>query len=231
MGVLSGLFGPKVKLVKENPNPKVTTVEINQDFLGSYSKLVVTKSGAMLQYAPLAEKLMTGDVTRVDFAVRDGKTYVTMARKLLPWSDNMQAGAMDIIKDFLKKKTPPLYLDAISQNITTTPPFQPQQNAIHKLVSNTFNKNVNPVLADHGGAMELLNVEVKPTGEVNASVALIGSCNGCDTATLETLAGAEAAIKQALGAAKKEYSGNEDIKKLSFTGIQIKEIPEVALTR
>lgn len=213
-----------------NPNPKVLTFEINTDLLGSFSKLVIPKNGALLDYCPIAESLFQGDVTRVDIAARDSKTYVTISRKLMEWTDDQRKAVTNHLNLFLSQSTPAAYLDAITQNITSQPPFKPN-NSIQKMVQASFNDQVNPLLASDGGAMELMNVSLKSNGDIEAEVALIGSCNGCSSAETETLAKATEKIKSVLNAAKIQNSGNATLQKLNFKEIQIREIPELAIRR
>ncbi|HPF77808.1 MAG TPA: NifU family protein [Alphaproteobacteria bacterium] len=219
-----------VRLFEGNPNPKVATFEIDKDLLGHFSKLIVTKTGALLQHCPIAEPLFKGDVTRIDLAARDGKTYITLSRKLMAWDTAEKEAVQRRINEFLSKSTPAVYADAISTAIQTQKPFT-AANPVTKLVQATFNQIVNPILANDGGAMELLNIDIKPSGDIAAEVALIGSCNGCSSAETQTLVGATKTIRQALQSAKAQHKGNPDIQKLLFTGITVREIPEIALTR
>lgn len=218
-----------IKLVEDNPNPKVATFEIGVDLLGPFSKLVIPATGKLKDYSPLAQSLFIGDVTRVDLASRDGKTYITLSRKLMNWSNEEKQRAIQKIGDFFSKQVPAIHVEAIAQNIAFQRPLQ-ANNPVKKLVQNTFNSIVNPILAKDGGAMELLNIEIKPNGEVSADVALVGSCNGCSDAETQTLAGATDTIRRVLEEAKKQNETNAFLQQLSFSGISVKEIPELVFT-
>ncbi|MEM9468576.1 MAG: NifU family protein [Pseudomonadota bacterium] len=219
-----------VRIFEGNPNTKVLTLEVDQDLLGMFEKIVVTNSGALREYSPLADVLLKGDATRVDFSFNDGKTYIAVARKMLEWTDNMKADAFAKVEQFLSGSAPAVYLDALSTNIQAQKPFKPK-NPIQKLVQASFNEQVNPVLATDGGAMELMGVEIRATGEITATVALIGSCNGCSHAETETLGKATEKIKEVLEAAKKQNASNPIIQRLDFSGIKVQEIPELVISR
>jgi Fe-S cluster biogenesis protein NfuA len=219
-----------VSIFEGNPNLKVLTLEIDQDLLGPYSKLVVTPNGALRQYSPIADFLFRGDVTRVDISVREGKTYIGISRKLMEWSDKNKETVLTAVQKLVEMQRPLLLIDALSKNITAQKPFI-AENPVQKLVQDSFNEQVNPILASDGGAMELLNIGIKQTGEISAGVALIGSCNGCGFAETETLSHATNRIRQVLEIAKKQYADNPTVQALKFEGISIREVPEIVFVR
>ena len=226
-----------IKHFPGNPNPMVATFKIDQDILGIFGKIIIPRGSNLEKYSPLAQMLFprSASIVRVDLTARDVKTYVSIARKLVQWTTDDILKVEDHLKGFFAKPTPAVFIDAIVANVVPQKPFAPA-NIIQKLVQASFNEQVNPVLASDGGAMELLNVEIKPTGEISADVALIGSCNGCGSAETDTLVEATKKIRKVLEAAKakeaaKPEGGNSAVKMLAFKGISIREIPDLVITR
>jgi Fe-S cluster biogenesis protein NfuA len=215
-----------------NPNPTVATFEIDRDLLGPFGKIVVPRGGKLEQYSPLAQSLFprSAGIVRVDFAASSGKTYISITRKLVPWKPQEISLALTHLQNFFAGPAPAVLNDAIASNIAVQRAFAPA-NAIQKLVSQTFHDQVNPILASDGGAMELIGVEIKSTGNISAHVALIGSCHGCGHAETSTLNGATGKIRQVLDVAKRQYASNPDIQKLSFQEITIREVPELVIAK
>lgn len=223
----------QVKVVNENPNAKVVTLEANQDFLGLYAKITIPRGSRLIEYSPFAQMVFEHgkDVNRIDFFAKDGKTYISIARKFIDWTDASKESARKITANFLATGKPIIYVEAINNNFTSHVAFQHGGHPVKKLVQTTFHEQVNPLLAKDGGAMELLNVEVKPTGEISSDVALLGSCNGCTSAQDTTLQAAVERIRLVLDTVKEQHTNNPAIKALKFTGIKVSTMEEIILSK
>lgn len=233
---------PTVTEFQGNPNSNVATFEIDADLLGAYEKVIIPRNSTLLAYSPLTQAIFdkAKGVLRVDMSLRDGKTHVALATKmindqpLMQWTPESIARTQAFIAQFLEANAL-LLTDALAANVTPQPRFAPQDGAIGQiqgLVQNAFNDVVNPILARDGGAMELLNISVIPkTGKIGANVALIGACNGCDSAATQTLTNATQAIQKVLEAVKAKSPNNPALQTLTFTGIGIQEIEDVVLAR
>lgn len=223
----------KVEVVTGHPSSKVLTLKIEHDSLGHYEKIAIPRSSALVAHSPFAQVLFGRgkDVNRVDFFAKDGHTFVSIARKLMAWDDVSSAAAKAVTESFLTSRHKIIYINALDTNFKTHPAFNPGGNPVKKLVQTTFIQQVNPLLAKDGGAMELLDVEIKPTGEISSSVALLGSCNGCTSAEDTTLQAAAERIKLVLEAIKKNNPSNQSIAALNFTGINIRNMDEIILSK
>ncbi len=222
-----------VKAIKDHPSAKVLTLEIDQDLLGHYAKIAIPRGSRITDYSPFAKVLFERgkDVNRVDFFAKDGNTCISIARKFMGWDEKSAAAATALTEKFLATNHPVIYLEALSTNFTSHAAFDHGGHPVKKLVQKTFLEQVNPMLAKDGGAMELLRVEMKPTGEISSDVALLGSCNSCTSAHDTTLRLAADRIRQVLEIVKKQYADNPSIAALKFTGIRISNMEEIILSR
>lgn len=223
----------KIQRVQSTENPKVGTFELDADILGIYSKIAIPLNSKLIAYSPLAQMLFAKgtDVNRIDFVNSVGNTRISLAKKFLPWSSQQLDLATAELGSFFQGKEPALYVQSLQQSIAAHRSFEPGNNPVMKMVQKSFHDQVNPRLAEDGGAMELINVELKSTGQIFADVALIGSCNGCAKSTDSTLKGATEKIREVLSFLKQKHSGNPNVQALSFEEIRIKEMPELILTR
>ena len=66
-------------------------------------------------------------------------------------------------------------------------------DAIYQLVSDVFREQINPMVAKHGGKVELLDVQ-----DATVVVRMKGGCQGCGMATVTLRQGIEASLKRML---------------------------------
>ena len=74
---------------------------------------------------------------------------------------------------------------------TTPPPVS--DDRIYEVVDRLFREEINPMVARHGGKVELLDVE-----DATVVVRMMGGCQGCGMATVTLRQGIETALRQAL---------------------------------
>lgn len=222
----------KVEVVKDNPNAKVVTLQVNEDLMGPYAKISIPRASAVRKYSPFAEKIfgVAADVTRIDFVAEGNQTFVSIARKIFTWNDGNSEVARKMTEDFLKAE-PLILLEALGQNFTAGTAFDPTRDGVSGLVHKTFNDHVNPQLAKDGGAMELLNVVVKPTGEIISQIALLGSCHDCGSAQDKTLKAAAEHIRRVLDDVKKKLPDDPTVSRLRFERIEIVNVDQIILSK
>ncbi len=74
---------------------------------------------------------------------------------------------------------------------TTVPPVS--DDGIYDVVARLFRDEINPMVARHGGKVELVDVQ-----DATVVVRLMGGCQGCGMATVTLRQGIETALRQAL---------------------------------
>ena len=75
---------------------------------------------------------------------------------------------------------------------STTPPAV-SDDAIYDVVDRLFREEINPMVARHGGKVELLDVQ-----DATVVVRMMGGCQGCGMATVTLRQGIETALRQAV---------------------------------
>ncbi len=217
-----------------HPNPKALTFRVKRDLIPGFSKLVFTKTGNLKAYSPLAESLLNrGDVTKVDmFYEEGGNTLITITRKLIDWDIRSKIGAQGVIGASMNMRgQTPVFVDQIKSNVETMPSFTPR-NPVESWVSQQFHKAITPLLASHGGAMELLNITTRDNKEVSLEVAMIGSCNECTTGKGTTLQGAQEFLELALDNFKLKSNDNKNpINHIFIQKITPREVLDIAFRR
>lgn len=223
-----------VSYIPGSPNPFAATFEIDRDVLGGrFSKIAIPRMGSgILKYSPLAQAIFSKSAgyARVDLALTDkGKTRVTITRKFVHWDERKHIpDTTAAIEKFMAGSQQAVLAEALAQNVDVQRPFRPN-GKILTMVHQAFIDQVTPVLASHGGAMELLDVKLdQSTGKISAEVALIGNCNGCGSAEEQTLGNATKAISDVIDVASKrdtEFQGK------SFAGIRTREIQSLVIGR
>lgn len=73
----------------------------------------------------------------------------------------------------------------------SSPPFS--DDRIYEVVDRLFREEINPMVARHGGKVELLDVQ-----DATVVVRMMGGCQGCGMATVTLRQGIETALRQAL---------------------------------
>ena len=74
-------------------------------------------------------------------------------------------------------------------------PVQADDDAIFTVVSDIFREEINPMVARHGGRVELVDVQ-----DATVVVRMRGGCQGCGMATVTLRQGIETALRQAVPA-------------------------------
>jgi Fe/S biogenesis protein NfuA len=70
-------------------------------------------------------------------------------------------------------------------------------DAIYDVVDGLFRDEINPMVARHGGKVELVDVQ-----EATVVVRMMGGCQGCGMATVTLRQGIETALRQAVPAVR-----------------------------
>ncbi len=233
------------KSYEGHPNPQAATYEIDADLLGPFQKIIVSKTGELKKYCPLAETLFgkkgvlqLAMASRIDIIARDGKTYVGVTTsKLAQWDDDTRSSVERVINDFLSKSTPAVLTQALQKDITAEKielrkPFEPSgEDAFYQsIVTETFNDHVRPILKEDGGDMEVLAIEIK-NGKIDVDVGLVGSCNDCPVAKTGTLQGAKHKLEQMLVDIKAEFANDKKLQTLSVGEITIEPLREAVFAR
>jgi Fe-S cluster biogenesis protein NfuA len=78
-----------------------------------------------------------------------------------------------------------------------TPSTVPSDDRIYDVVDGLFRDEINPMVARHGGKVELVDVQ-----EATVVVRMMGGCQGCGMATVTLRQGIEAALRQAVPAVR-----------------------------
>ena len=78
-----------------------------------------------------------------------------------------------------------------------TPSTMSSDDAIYDVVDGLFRDEINPMVARHGGKVELVDVQ-----EATVVVRMMGGCQGCGMATVTLRQGIEAALRQAVPAVR-----------------------------
>jgi Fe/S biogenesis protein NfuA len=77
--------------------------------------------------------------------------------------------------------------------MTTT--LAPDDDRMYDIVDGIFRDDINPMVARHGGKVELVDVQ-----DATVVVRLMGGCQGCGMAAVTLRQGIETALRQALPA-------------------------------
>ena len=78
--------------------------------------------------------------------------------------------------------------------MTATSKTAPVSNdRIYEVVDRLFREEINPMVARHGGKVELLDVQ-----DATVVVRMMGGCQGCGMATVTLRQGIETALRQAV---------------------------------
>lgn len=224
------------ELVTGNPNPKVMSFRVHKNIMGDFAKLVVPKDSDLVNHVPLARIFFQnatgnngGDFNRVDLACEEqGSTLVTLSRKLVPWGPGAKAGAINILQQVLDNEILCVDHEEVLKHTTPIKRFQPGNDAVKQLVYHSFRDKIDPLLLQHGGAMELMQVEWDEKAGIYAHAALIGSCDGCNGAG-NTIAGATRAIRDVLEAAKRQNPDNKKLQSLTFEEMSVTQVNGIAL--
>lgn len=83
-----------------------------------------------------------------------------------------------------------------------TPTTTLNDDRIYDVVDRLFREEINPMVARHGGKVELLDVQ-----DATVVVRMMGGCQGCGMATVTLRQGIESALRQAVP----EVRGIKDI--------------------
>ncbi len=78
---------------------------------------------------------------------------------------------------------------------TSRPPVS--DDDIYGVVDQLFREEINPMVARHGGKVELLDVQ-----DATVVVRMMGGCQGCGMATVTLRQGIETALRQAVPAVR-----------------------------
>jgi Fe-S cluster biogenesis protein NfuA len=221
--------------VAGNPNPKAVTFEIDADVLGLFDKIVFTKGGTTQQYSPLARAIFTanndgrgGDTASIDLFHREGKTYVTLNRKLMDWTPESRTAAKDFIARFVNGREAAVHVQALAENVTALPKFTPP-TPFHSWLAEEFSKSVTPALAKDGGAMELLDIAVREdTMAVSFDVAMIGSCTSCISGKTKTVSDALEVMSLLIEGQKLKGTLPPS---MHVTDIHVRDVQDVVLKR
>jgi Fe-S cluster biogenesis protein NfuA len=76
---------------------------------------------------------------------------------------------------------------------SATPPPVMSDDAMYEIVAEIFRGDINPMVARHGGRVDLVDVQ-----DGTVVVRMMGGCQGCGMATVTLRQGIEAALRQAL---------------------------------
>ncbi len=82
---------------------------------------------------------------------------------------------------------------ARQETLSTPGPSPADDDAIYGVVEELFRTQVNPVVAQHGGKIELIDVQ-----DATVIVRLMGGCHGCGMAAVTLRQGVEATLKRAI---------------------------------
>src|SRR3972149_12313409 len=77
--------------------------------------------------------------------------------------------------------------------VTSTTPPALSDDRIYDVVDRLFRDEINPMVARHGGKVELLDVQ-----DATVVVRMMGGCQGCGMATVTLRQGIETALRQAV---------------------------------
>ncbi len=77
------------------------------------------------------------------------------------------------------------------------PGAQLSDDRIYEIVDRIFHEEINPMIARHGGKVELVDVQ-----DATVVVRMMGGCHGCGMATVTLRQGIEAALRRALPAVR-----------------------------
>ena len=77
--------------------------------------------------------------------------------------------------------------------MTKTNPPSVSDDGIYDVVDRLFREEINPMVAKHGGRVELLDVQ-----DATVVVRMMGGCQGCGMATVTLRQGIETALRQAV---------------------------------
>lgn len=211
--------------VTDNPNLNVATFELDKDLIKGLEKIFVPRNGELIRYIPMAKAIFDRSVsfTRVDISKAEaGATRVSIKRAPFIWSPADIEKMIKIIKKAANDRRPAVMTDRIVSQFDIMEKFVPKTGP-EKLVVQGYKDRVEPVLALHGGAMELLGISFNNSGEGKAEVAMIGACNGCRSAQDTTFSKATVEIQSVFEAAQEARPDDAELKGKKFTGFTIRE--------
>lgn len=141
---------------------------------------------------PVAEAVL-GVPGIEEVVLSDGAVTVTRAQGV-EWCD-LEEQVLYAIKSAVTA------MDA-EQQISTAAPTVMDDDAMYDAVAEMFRTEVNPMVAQHGGAVELIDVQ-----DATVVLRMMGGCQGCGMASVTLRQGIEGTLKRAVPG----FKGIQDI--------------------
>lgn len=231
-----------VKIVEENPNPKVLSVDVDQSFLKVLGKVVVSRKGTFKEYSPFAKAVFkkhpnvksltflknNDDTTRVTFFLdKDVTKQIMGGEKKL--KKKQELGDLTNLPKFLKKyikkdKDVIINDQALKEKEKISAIFNPENN-VQKVIVHTIKKHVAPKATGDGGDFQVADIRFNQDNtRVDVDVYLLGACDGCSQSETGTMEGARQALTAVFEQVRQKlpgYGGLQlgDVKKVDFEDI------------
>ncbi len=155
---------------------------------GSYRFVSLTDAAGV----PVAEAVL-GVPGIEEVVLSDGAVTVTRAQGV-EWCD-LEEQVLYAIKSAVSE------MDAEPQTSGAAPPGM-DDDAMYDVVAEMFRTDVNPMVAQHGGAVELIDVQ-----DATVVLRMMGGCQGCGMASVTLRQGIEGTLKRAVPG----FKGIQDI--------------------
>lgn len=229
-------------------NKQVASFDVKINLLDGLKKVIVPRNdpeqlgqpNVLRRYVPFAEYMfnrLKGDTVRIDLSrtETDG-TLISVNRKLLPVTPKEYAFVKEAIESYLNHPAFPSQLPFIqARQITDTfnvkSSYTPKTHQ-EKLIMDIIRMEVSAAQERDGGAMEILNVSIPNSRQAFATVAMVGSCNGCNSAGPITLANARSRVNtvlEAIGTSEKSSAEMKSIASVRLEPVNIVEMPVLIL--
>lgn len=135
--------------------------------------------------SPLAEAIFAIPGAEVSEVIVSGNLLTVVKRSPAPWPAVGKAVGQ-AIRSALASGRPPLAPPSVAATASRT-----DDDALYERVADLFEGQVNPMVARHGGRVELIDVQ-----DAVVMVRMAGGCQGCGMADVTLRQGIEAMLQQ-----------------------------------
>lgn len=139
--------------------------------------------------SPLAEAIFAIPALAVGELIVSGNIVTVVKQSPTPWQAAGKAVGM-AIRTALASDVPPV-------TVSPKPPSEVSDDALYEQVAKVFDEQVNPMVARHGGHVELIDVQ-----DAVVMLRMGGGCQGCGMADVTLRQGIEGMLAQLVPAVR-----------------------------
>jgi Fe-S cluster biogenesis protein NfuA len=146
-------------------------------------------SGEEAVLSPLAQKVLALPNVRSIRMMRDEIT-IRLAEPMDDWREVSRA-VVQVVREHLKSGVPAIATAAYPPGLQRAEAGPEEDERVRQLIAGSIAEVIAPMLAGHGGGIELLGVK-----NYRAWVRLLGGCQGCPSAAMTLKMGVERQLRE-----------------------------------